>query len=146
MDNNESYVSALTSSNVRGLQSTGMLKRGPQDEVFRSKENFQHLMTNINQILSYEYNAPVVVDPQLLEGVMWEYAYNYESHNVCSLNKRVIQRIRNLMRDDQHDIRIANEWEDEAFDVVSRNEDTVYNPIPVPIRTEETHPVQWVEM
>lgn len=142
----QTYVSALTESNVRGLQSTGAFKRGPVNDVFRSKENFQHLWANVNQILSYEYNHPVVVDPQLLEGVMWHYAYSYEASTTCSLNKRVIQKIRNLMRDDQHDIRIANEWEDESFDVLSRNEDTVYNPITVPVRTEETHPVQWVEM
>jgi hypothetical protein len=143
---NESFVSALSSEHVRGMQSTGVFSRGPVDRAFRSTENFQHLMTNINQILSHEYNAPVVVDPQLLEGVMRHYSYNYEPHTTCSLNKRVIAKIRNLMRDDQHDIRIANEWEDEAFDVLSHNEDTVYNPIPVPIRTEETHPVVWVEM
>lgn len=140
------YADALSQSKVRGLQSTGAYKRGPVDEVFRGKQNFQHLWTNINQILSFEYNHPVVVDPQLLEGVIWEYAYNYEAHTVCSLNKRVIQKIRNLMRDDQHDIGIANDWEDASFDVRSRNEDTVYNPIAVPVRTEEVHPVVWVEM
>lgn len=141
----DGFVRALSADHVRGLQSGGAFSRGIQNDDFRSKENFNHLMTNINQILSFEYNHPVVVDPQLLEGVMWHYAYNYEPQTTCSLNKRVIAKIRNLMRDDQADIRIANEWEDEQFDVVSRNQDTVYNPITVPVRTEETHPVQYVE-
>ena len=95
--------------------------------------------------LSHEYNNPIIVDPQVIEGVIRHYSYTHEINNTCSLNKRVIEKIRNLMRDDQHDIRIANEWEDEAFNVLSRDEDTVYNPIAVPIRTEETHPIYWVE-
>lgn len=142
---NEGFVQAMSADHVRGIQSTGEFKRGIQNDEFRSKENFNHLMANANQILSYEYNHPVIVDRQLLEGVVWHYAYSHEPQSTCSLNKRVIAKIRNLMRDDQADIRIANEWEDEEFDVVSRNQDTVYNPITVPIRTEETHPVQYVE-
>jgi len=143
-----SYIDSLVNQNIKGngLQSGGATKRGIQDDVFRSKENFHYLRKNINQILSHEYNHPIIVDPQLLEATIRFFSHNMEPQTTCSLNKRVIAKIRIMMRDDQHDIQIANEWEDEQFDVLSRNEDSSYNPIPVPIRTEEIHPIQYVEM
>lgn len=127
------------------MQSIGVFKRGIQNEEFMSNENFRHLQTNINQILSDEYNHPIVVDPQLVEGVMRHFKHQYDPQDTAYLNKRVIAKIRNLFRDDQRDIRIANEWEDEEFEVLSKNQDTVYNPIAIPVRTEEAHPIQYVE-
>lgn len=130
------------------IQSVGAFRRGIQHDNcgFFTEENFQHLRKNIEQMLSHEYKYPIVLDPQTLEGVMRTYAYLQEPHDKCTLNKRVIQQIKNMFRDDQHDIRIANEWEDEQFNVLARDESTVYNPVPIPIRTEETHPLQFVEM
>lgn len=123
----------------------GVFKSGIQNEDFLSKENYIHLWKNINAILSQEYNYPIVVDHRLLQGTILHYASSYEAHTTCSLNKRVIAKIRNLMREDQQDIKIANEWEEEEYDTVSRNEDTVYNPIAVPVRTEEIRPLYFVE-
>ena len=139
------------------IQSGGAFKKGMHkgdqeqdnneaEEAFLSDENFKHLWRNINQILSYEYNHPIVVDPQTLQGTMRHFADTYEPHTKCSLNKRVIEKIKNMFRDDQHDIRIANEWDDEEFDVLARNEDTVYNPVPVPIRTEQLRQIQFIDM
>jgi len=133
------------------IQSVGAFRRGIQHEgcdgkeEFMSHDNFMHLKKNIEQMLSYQYRYPIVIDPQLLEGTMREFTHVYEPHTIQSLNKRVIQTIINKFRDDQHDIRIANEWEDEEFNVLARDEDTVYNPVPIPIRTEEHHPLQFVE-
>lgn len=127
------------------LKDGGAYRRGIQNKEFMSEKNFLHIQRNINQILSDEYNHPIVVDPQTIIGVMRHFSYSYEPQNTCYLNKRVIAKLRNDMRDDQHDIQIANEWEDEQYEVLRRNEDTLYNPIPVPIRTEEVHPIQYVE-
>ena len=128
------------------MQSVGAFKRGIQNEVFMSKENFRHLQVNINQILSEEYNHPVVVNPDMIIGVMKEFSYNYEPQNTCSLNKRVIAKIRNLMRDDQNSTIIANEWENEQYEVLSRNEDTVYNPIAVPVKIQQNMPLSYIEI
>lgn len=131
---------------LRGLISEGPFKRGIQNTEFRSKKNFHYLWKNINSILSQTYNHPIVVDQKVLEGVIWNYSYMYDPQSTSYLNKRVIQKLLNMFRDDQHDIIIANEWEDEQFEVLSRNTDTLYNPIAVPVRTEEAHPIVYVEM
>lgn len=145
--NNGSCYNNINNANIDnfGMQDVGATHLGIQNEDFVSKENFNHLWNNINQILSYEWNHPIIVDKALLEAVMRHISFTRDPQTTCSLNKRVIHLIRNWFRNDQMDIKIANEREEEEFDVLAHNEDTVYNPVPVPIRTEEVHPQVYVE-
>lgn len=132
---------------AKSIIETGAFKRGIQNDEFRSEANFRHLQSNINQILSYKYNYPIVVDPSLVRAVIYQMATTtYDPQDLKYLNKRVLAKIELLFRQDQHDIKIANEWEDEEFDVLRRNEETTYNPNTANIRVKEDHPVVYVEM